>query len=433
MAIGLFFLVFFVMLVAGIPMAVIFGGMSVLPSLLNGSFNYDVASAIKSMVNGMDSYTLLAVPLFMLSGMIMAEGGISDKLFRFFGYFVGNKKAGFPCCVIVTCMFYAAISGSSPATVSAVGAMTIPFLIQMGYDKVFSTAIVTVAGGLGVIIPPSLSFIVYSAAAPKAAPGDLFIAGIIPGILIGLCLMVYAAIYCRRHGADTNKLKSSYEELHKMGFLPLLKDSIWALLTPVIILGSIYGGIATPTQAAVISVVYSLVVCLFIYKTIRIRDLPRVFMAGADTYVNILFVIAAATAFGRCMTMLRYPQDISEAVLSNVSGKIPVLIVVTIIMLVCGMILDNIPNIMILTPILLPIVTAVGVDPVHFGIIMTVNLAIGMVTPPMGINLYVASGMTKIPVLKLAKACVPFLIAFFIALVAITFCEPLSMFLVGLS
>lgn len=433
MAIGLFFLIFLVMLVIGLPMAVIFGGMAILPSLVNPAFSYDAASAIKSMVNGMDSYTLLAVPLFMLSGMIMAEGGISDKLFRFFGYFVGNRRAGFPCCVIVTCMFYAAISGSSPATVSAVGAMTIPFLIQMGYDKVFSTAIVTVAGGLGVIIPPSLSFIVYSAAAPSAAPGDLFIAGIVPGILIGLCLMVYAAFYCRKHGADHEKLKSSYEALHQEGFLPLLKDSIWALLTPIIILGSIYGGIATPTQAAVISVVYSLVVCLFIYKTIRLRDLPKVFMDGADTYVNILFVIAAATAFGRTMTMLRYPQDISEAVLSNVSGKIPVLIVVTLIMLVCGMILDNIPNIMILTPILLPIVTAVGVDPVHFGVIMTVNLAIGMVTPPMGINLYVASGMTKIPVLRLAKACIPFLAAFFVALLAITFCEPLSMFLVGLA
>lgn len=432
MSIGIFFLIFVLLLVVGIPMAAIFASMSFLPALLNPSFSYDVSSAIKSMVNGMDSYTLLAVPLFMLSGMIMAEGGISEKIFNFFGYFVGNKRAGFPCCVIVTCMFYAAISGSSPATVSAVGAMTIPFLIKMGYDKVFSTAIVAVAGGLGVIIPPSLSFIVYSAAA-NASPGDLFIGGIIPGVLIGLCLMVYAYIYCLKNGEDKEKLQASYQALHDKGFWPLLKESIWALLTPIIILGSIYGGIASPTEAAVISVIYSLLVCLLVYKTIRVKDLPRVFMAGADTYVNILFIIASATAFGRCMTMLRYPQEISTAVLSHVSGKVPVLLVITLIMLVCGMVLDNIPNIMILTPILLPIATAVGVNPVHFGIIMTVNLAIGMVTPPMGINLYVASGMTKIPVLQLAKACIPFLIAFLIALLVITFVEPLSMLLPSLA
>lgn len=431
MSISIFLLIFVILLVIGVPMAAIFGCMSFLPSLIDPTFSYSVGSAIKSMVNGMDSYTLLAVPLFMLSGMIMAEGGISEKLFNFFGYFVGRRKTGFPCCVIITCMFYAAISGSSPATVSAVGAMTIPFLIKMGYNKVFSAAIVTVAGGLGVIIPPSLSYIVYSSAS-QASPADLFIGGIIPGILIGLCLMVYAAIYCRRHGADQEKLESSYQELHAKGFFNLLKESIWALLTPVIILGSIYGGIASPTEAAVISVVYALVVCLFIYKTIRWKDLGKVFMAGADTYVNILFIISAATAFGRCMTMLRYPQEISAAVLSNVHGKIPVLLIITLIMLVCGMILDNIPNIMILTPILLPIAEAVGVDPVHFGIIMTVNLAIGMVTPPMGINLYVASGMTEIPVLRLAKACIPFLIAFLIALLAITFIEPLSMFLPSL-
>ena len=428
MTIGVFLLIFLVLIVVGFPMAVIFSGMSILPSMMNPSFSYTVDAALKSLVNGMDSYTLLAVPLFMLSGMIMAEGGISEKLFNFFGYFFGKRRAGFPICVIVTCMFYAAISGSSPATVSAVGAMAIPFLTKMGYDTVFSTAIVTVAGGLGVIIPPSLSFIVYSSAS-QASPAALFIGGIIPGILVGACLMVYAWIYCVKHGEDRDKLDASYEELHAMKFSHLLKDSIWALLTPVIILGSIYGGIASPTEAAVISVVYSLVVCLFIYKTFTIKDLGKVFMSGANTYVNILFIIASATAFGRCITMLRFPQEISEAVLGSVSGKIPVLLVVTLIMLVSGMILDNIPNIMILTPILLPIVKQVGVDPVHFGIIMTVNLAIGMVSPPMGINLYVASGMTKIPVLRLAKACVPFLIAFLIALLLITFVEPISMFL----
>lgn len=304
MSIGVFLLLMLILIIIGLPMAVVFGTMSFLPSLFDPTFAYNCQAAIKSMVSGLDSFTLLAVPLFMLSGMIMAEGGISEKLFNFFAYFIGNKRAGFPCAVIVTCMFYAAISGSSPATVSAVGAMTIPFLIRMGYDKVFSTAIVTVAGGLGVIIPPSISYVVYSAAA-SASPSALFIGGIIPGLLIGVMLMGYAYIYCLKNGEDRDKLLQNYNEIRSKGFWPLLKESIWALLTPVIILGSIYSGIASPTEAAVISVVYSLVVCLFGYKTIKIRDLGKVFMKGADTYVNILFIISAATAFARCMTMLR--------------------------------------------------------------------------------------------------------------------------------
>ena len=430
MSIGLFFILLAVLLIIALPVGGVFGLMAVLPNLM-GSLNFAPSDVVRAMFAGMNSFTLLAVPMFMVSGMIMAEGGLSKRLFDFFAYFIGNKRAGFPCAVVVTCMFYAAISGSSPATVSAVGAMTIPFLVQMGYDLIFATAIVTVAGGLGVIIPPSISYIVYAAAA-NASPSTLFTAGIIPGILIGVALMVYCYIYCTRHGEDREKLLKNYNDIRSKGFLPLLKESFWALLTPVIILGCIYSGICSPTEAAVISVIYGLLVCIFAYRTIKIKDIGKVFVSGAKTYVNILFVIAAATAFARAMTLLRYPQEISSAVLSVTDDKIIILLLMNLIMLVCGMIIDNIPNIMILTPILLPIAKAVGVNPEHFGIIMTVNLAIGMVTPPMGINLFVASGMTKIPMLKLAKATVPFLIAFFICLMLITFCEPLSLWLTTL-
>lgn len=429
MTIGLFFLLLIIFLVIALPVGSVFGLMPVLPNLM-GTINFAPMDVVRTMFSGMNSFTLLAVPLFMVSGMIMAEGGLSEKLFNFFGYFIGNKTAGFPCAVVVTCMFYAAISGSAPATVSAVGAMTIPFLTNMGYDLVFATAIVTVAGGLGVIIPPSISYIVYSAAA-NASPSALFIGGIIPGILIGLALMLYCWIYCKRKGEDKEKLMASYKALHEKGFLPLLKESFWALLTPIIILGCIYSGVCSPTEAAVISVVYGLLVCIFAYRTIKITEIGKVFVSGAKTYVNILFVIAAASAFARAMTLLRYPQTISQAVLSMTDNKIIILLLLNVIMLVCGMIIDNIPNIMILTPILLPIATQVGVDPVHFGIIMTANLAIGMVSPPMGINLFVASGMTKIPLLKLAKATIPFLIAFIICLLLITFIPQLSMFLPG--
>lgn len=429
MTIGVFFILLAAFLVIALPVGGVFGLLSVLPNLM-GTLKFAPVDVVRAMYSGMNSFTLLAVPLFMVSGMIMAEGGLSKRLFDFFAYFIGNKRAGFPCVVVVTCMFYAAISGSSPATVSAVGAMAIPFLVNLGYDIVFSTAIVTVAGGLGVIIPPSISYIVYAAAA-NASPSALFIAGIIPGLLIGFALMAYCWIYCKRKGEDRQKLEANYQAIRSKGFWPLFKDSFWALLTPVIILGCVYSGVCSPTEAAVISVIYGLFVCVFVYKTIKFKDIGRVFMAGAKTYVNILFVIAAATAFARAMTLLRYPQTISKAVLAVTNNKYVILLLVNLIMLVCGMIIDNIPNIMILTPILLPIAKAVGIDPTHFGIIMTVNLAVGMVTPPMGINLFVASGMAKIPMLKLAKACIPFLAAFLICLLLITFVEPLSLFLPG--
>lgn len=432
MTIGIFFGILVVLLAVGLPVAGVFGGMALLPSLMNPDFAYGAAAVVRSMFSGLDSFTLLAVPLFMVSGMIMAKGGLSEKLFNFFAYFIGNKTAGFPCSVVVTCMFYAAISGSAPATVSAVGAMTIPFLVEMGYEKIFAASIVTVAGGLGVIIPPSISYIVYSSAT-GTSPSDLFIGGIVPGILIGLALMSYCWIYCKKHGEDKELLMTHYRNIRAKGLKTVFKESFWALLTPVIILGSIYGGIASPTEAAVISVIYGLFVCIFIYKTISIKNIGKVFVDGAKTYVNILFVIAAATAFARCLTLLRYPQAISSAVLSSVDNKIIILLIMNLIMLVCGMIIDNIPNIMILTPILLPIATAIGVNPVHFGIIMTVNLAIGMVTPPMGINLFVASGMTKIPMLKLAKATTPFLAAFFISLALIVYIPQISLALPSLA
>ena len=289
-------ILFVICLIIAIPVSISLGIVAVLPGAFDPSFTASASYVIRSMVGGIDSFPLLAVPMFVLSGIIMAHGQISKKLFDVFSYFIGKKTAGVPCAVIITCLFYGAISGSAPATVAAVGSMTIPLLLNMGYDKKFSTAIVAVAGGLGVIIPPSIPFIMYAMASGESV-GNLFIAGIIPGILISILLMLYAYIHCKCCGEDKEKINAEIDALHSKGFGKIFKDSFFAILSPIIVLGCIYAGIASPTEAAVISVFYALVISLFVYKTIRISDIWNIFVEAMKTYAPILFILAASTAF----------------------------------------------------------------------------------------------------------------------------------------
>lgn len=307
--------------------------------------------------------------------------------------------------------------------------MTIPLLVSLGYDLTFCAALVAIAGGLGVIIPPSIPFILYSMNS-GASVGELFIAGILPGILIGVCLMVYAVYYCKKHGEDKDKLHENIKELREKGFLRVFLDSFWALLSPVIILGTIYGGICTPTEAAVISVVYALIICLFVYKTLRPKDLYAVLREGVETYAPILFILGAAQAFSRVLTLTQAPQEPASVMGSTFTSSIALILVINVFLLFVGMVMDTGPAILILTPILVPIVTNAGFDPVHFGVIMIVNLAIGFVTPPIGNNLYVASTLTKLPVTAIAKKAVPFMGAFAIALLIIVFVPQVSLLLV---
>lgn len=420
------FAVFAILLAICIPVSVTMGIAALLPKFINPAFPANVAFLVRQCVGGVDSTPILALPLFVLSGIIMARGEISYKIFNVFSYFCGKRTGGLPCAVVITCLFYGAISGSGPATTAAIGAMTIPLLVELGYDRIFVTALVAVAGGLGVIIPPSIPFIIYGLSSGESV-GKLFIAGVIPGLLIGACLMTYAWYYCKSHGEDKEKLSVYCGRLHAKGFGKVLKESFWALLTPVIILGGIYGGIVTPTEAACVSVFYALIVCCFIDKTLKFDEVIEIFREAVNTYAPVLFILAAATAFARVLTMMQGPQVIAAAITSIVTGKTAILIVINIMLLGVGMVMDTTPAILILTPILLPLVKSVGVDPIHFGIVMVVNLAIGFVTPPVGINLYVASSMTKIPVLTIARAAIPFIAVFMLALVAITFIPAISL------
>lgn len=420
-------ILFFVCLLIAIPISVSLGIVSVLPGVFDSSFTASASYVIRSMFGGLDSFPLLAVPMFILSGIIMARGGISKRLFDLFAYFIGRRTAGLPCAAVVTCLFYGAISGSGIATVAAVGSMTIPLLVNLGYDKKFCTALVAVAGSLGVIIPPSIPFIMYGMASGVSV-SDIFIAGIIPGILIGLLLMVYAVYYCKRQGEDKEKIDAQIGKLREKGLWKVFKSSFFAVLSPVIILGCIYSGVASPTEAAVISVFYSLIISLFVYRSLKWSELYAVFSEGVKTYAPILFILAASIAFSRVLTLMQVPQTISTWILDSFAGnKVLILIVVNIFLLFVGMVMDTTPAILILTPILLPIMNGVGVDAIHFGVMMVVNLAIGFVTPPIGVNLFVASSLTDIPVVQIAKRALPMIGYFLIALLLITFIPQISL------
>lgn len=425
---GVIFLIFFICLMIAIPISISLGIVSILPGILDSSFTVSAKYIVRSMFGGLDSFPLLAVPMFIFSGILMARGGISKRLFNVFSYFLGKFTAGIPCAVIVTCLFYGAISGSAPATVAAVGSMTIPFLCELGYDKKFATAIVAVAGGLGVIIPPSIPFIMYGTTTGESV-SDLFMAGIIPGVIIAALLMIYSIVYCKKYGEDREKINNVTGELRKNGLFKLLKESFFALLSPIIILGCIYSGVASPTEAAVISVFYALILSVFIYKSIEIKDIFDVCVETIRTFAPILFILATSVAFSRVLTLMQVPQIVSEWILTNFSNKIIILLVINLVLLAVGMVMDTTPAILILTPILLPIVTAIGVNPIQFGVIMIVNLAIGFITPPIGINLFVASSLTDVPVMDIAKKSIPMIICFLIALLLFTFIPSISLML----
>ena len=419
MAALMVFGVFLVSIALSIPIAtsMILGSIS--PILLLGKGG-SIVQLLNNTFSGANSTPILAVPLFILGGVIMAEGGISRRLFNFFAYFVGRIPGGVPCAAILTCLFYGAISGSGPATTAAVGSMVIPFMVSMGYDKTWSAGMIAVAGGLGVIIPPSIPFVLYSLAT-GVSTGNLFLGGIFPGILIGIALMVYAVYYCVTKGEDRVLINKKMDELHAQGLWHVFKDSLLALLCPIIVLGGIYTGWFTPTEAACISVFYALIVSLWCYKSIDYKQIWGLLVASVKTYGGLAFVLAFATAFGRVLSLTKATSIIEDFILNNFHSSFSVLTVLVIIFLILGMVMDTGPAIIILAPVLLPAVQALGVDSVHFGVILVCCLSIGLATPPFGLDLFVAGNLAEEPPMAVAKKALPFMIAFIIALAFIVY------------
>ena len=430
MAAIMVFVVFLVAIAASVPIGVSMILGSIAPILTMGKGG-SIEQLINNTFSGANSTPILAVPLFILGGVIMAEGGISKKLFNFFAYFVGRVPGGVPCAVILTCLFYGAISGSGPATTAAVGAMCIPFMASLGYDRTWSAGLISVAGGLGVIIPPSIPFVLYSLAT-GVSTGKLFLGGILPGILIGLFMMLYAVYYCLRKGEDRALIKEKMAELSSKGFLHLFMDSFWALLCPIIVLGGIYAGFVTPTEAATVSVFYALIVSLFIYKSVKFSDLIPMICSSIKTYGGLAFVLAFATAFGRVLSLTKATKVVQDFILGNFSNGMVVLTVCTLIFLVLGMVMDTGPAIIILAPVLLPAVMEMGINDVHFGVVLVCCLSIGLATPPFGLDMFVAGNLAEVPPMSVAKKSLPFIIAFLLALALIVYVAPISTFLANL-
>jgi len=380
----------------------------------------------QNMVTGCDSFPTMAIPFFIFAGELMGGGGISKRLLNLASVFFGRISGGLAIVTVVVCMFFAAISGSGPATVAAVGGMVVPTMLEKGYDKKFVLALIAAAGSIGVIIPPSIPMVIY-AVTTNSSVSSLFLAGFVPGLLIGLVLIGYSYFYAKKNGYKGDDEPFSWSRaMHE------LKEGFWAILSPVIILGGIYGGIFTPTEAAAVSVIYSLIVGCFIYKELDLKKLLNVTRNACETTASILIVIGCAAGFSKVLTLGRIPTTVAAGMLSLTDSVILILLLINVLLLIVGCFMETLCAIMILAPILFPVVTSLGVDPIHFGIIMVVNLAIGFITPPLGVNLFVASRVGETTLDNVIKGIIPFLFLMIATLLLITYVPAISMFLPNL-
>ena len=426
------FAIFLILIVLGAPIALCLGIASfIVLEYLPGTPR--ITLLVKSAVTAADSFPLVAIPLFVLAGDIMQRGGLSARIVRSAYVLVGKFKAGLAYVNVLASMFFAAISGSSPATVAAIGSIMIPEMEKAGYKRPFSAAITAASGIIGVMIPPSIPFIIYGVAANQSI-GKIFLAGVIPGILFGVGFMLLSRFMIKGNVCTGSKLDDLRQQTAALSQKSqgIRDNAIWALIVPVIILGGIYGGIFTPTEAAGVAVIYSLIISLFVYKNISFKDLWEILLRSSLTSVVCLVMVVMASSFGRLLTLQRVPVELADFIISISQNPIVVLMLINILLLVAGMFMETIALIIILTPILLPIVTQIGVDPIHFGVIMTVNLAIGFCTPPLGANLFIATGVAEVKLEELIRKIGPFIIAMITMLMMVTFIPQLSLWLPSL-
>jgi C4-dicarboxylate transporter DctM subunit len=418
--------VFLVFVFLGIPVSFSIGLSTVAAVLAKGM---PLAFVSQMAFTGLDSYTYLAIPMFILDFLCIHPfndgNGRMSRLVNFAASLVGNIHGGLGIITVLACAFFAAISGSSPGTVAAVGAMMIPPMVEKGYDRDFSAALTASAGSLGVLIPPSIPMVLYCIAG-EVSIGEMFMAGFIPGFLMTAALALTYVI------SKKNGYKSDEGEFEWKKVAASFKEAIWPLLAPVIILGGIYSGIFTPTEAAVVVVVYSMFVGLFITKELKVSDLPGILYKGAVTAGTTVFILAFAMAFSRYLTLNQIPQLIGSVIL-GITGNVHVILILFVLLcFVTGTFLETASQVLIYTPLFLPTLKGLGVSPLHFGILLTVGTMLGMMTPPVGINLFVAQGISGAKISKMTKAILPFLFVMLFVQILFVFFPGFSTFLPGL-
>ncbi len=377
--------------------------------------------------NALNVFPLVAVPFFIFAANVMSHGGISRRLTEAANAVVGHFRGGLAMTAVLSCVFFAAISGSSPATVVAVGTLLIPAMIRSGYGRMFSTGLVSTSGSLGILIPPSIPLIVYGTATEQSI-GDLFIAGVIPGLFAGLLLLVLVVVVSRRRNLGGGE---EMLEMTNRDRLVAFRDAFLSLLLPGFVLGGIYGGIFTPTEAAAMAVFYALLVSLLVYREIGLKDLPAIAMSSAKMSAMVMFIIANGILFSFVLTSEQIPVEVANLFFGLDLSKWAFLLIVNLLLLVVGCFMETSSAILILAPILLPVAMELDVNPIHFGIIMVMNLEIGMITPPLGLNLFVASGISGMSVLRVARAALPSALVLLFALFVVTYVPELALALIG--
>ena len=415
------FVTFILLLACSFPIAVSQSFASMF--LIFGDAPLSLESFTKAIMSGFSSFTLVAIPLFTFAGDIMGKGGISKRLINVAKLSLGNRTGGLGIVSIVACMIFAAISGTGSATVAAIGLIMIPEMLEAGYDRAYSASLVATAGTIGTIIPPSICMVVYAIAAGCSVTA-MFTAGFPVGILVGAVLCIYCALSCRKRG-----YKPVYVKYTAKDWVKTIVEAIPSFLVPVIILGGIYGGIFTPTEAAAAGCVLGVIISVFVYKEVKLSDIPYMAFRSVIISAPVMFIIGVSTGFGRVLAITQMPSMIAEGILGITSNSVLLLILINLLLLLVGTFMETNAAIIILTPILLPIVTALGINPIHFGMIMILTLAIGFIPPPLGANLFMASEISRVKFETLAKTIWPWIGAMIVVLIIITYIPQISLFL----
>ncbi len=420
MTLTVIFVCFFVLLALSMPIALV---------LVTSTAFYlffiaqtPLTSLVQQLFNGLDNFVLLGVPFFILAGNIMAEGAISERLVNVMKIFMGRFAGGLAMASVMACIFFAAISGSSPATVIAIGSIMMPALIKEGYGERFSVGLLTSSGSLGILIPPSIPMILY-ALIMNVSVAEIFLAGFLPGVFIGLVLIGYSYLMSKKHSWRSEVVYTFGDKVR------IIKDGLWALFLPFLVLGGIYGGVFTPTEAAAVSVVYALIVELLVYRELKIGRLLAICKDSAVLSGCLLFILSCATTFIWLLTVEQIPQKMADIIVSNIDNKYLFLLAINAALLIIGCLMDIVTAIIVVSPILVETLNRFGIDYIHYGIIMIVNIECGFLTPPFGLNLFVSMAIAQKSLVEISRAVLPFIAIFIGCLLVLTYVPQISLFL----